>query len=407
MLFKSLLLSNLAFVIKAISLLSISILLAESVSTKDFALWSLLISVSLFFTLSDFGVGQYLLRLLVEYRKNSEIKGRVIRNISAINVLLVLVVFLFSSAGFISLKYMPRFEAISDYELALFVSLISIRSLLTPYFVQLSANEWFYIQKNIEAFSSLLALLVVWYLIAMGASIAEIAIFYQLVFTSGALLAPLFCHYKKFLNLLVLDCDLKYIHRVIFASLPYFINNLSLLLTRGGFVFLIGFLVDDAELAEISVYYAVFFQVFYQLFDIVIRIIQPKILLQPVMYNKARLWLIFGIGLFFLGSLFFGEWLVNLFYPTIKTDFYTMLAFLVLSISEFIFSLLNLKWQMYSKYNYLVMLSSVSKALLYVVLVGFFSAFSHNFVLSYVLLLFCFMNFLSLFIPYVFSTRSQ
>ncbi len=403
--FKSVLISNLAFVVKALSLLGMSVILVESVSTKEFALWSLLVSVSLFFTLSDLGVGQYLLRQLVAYRKDTKLEGELIKSVAASNILLMVVVLLFIVVGFFGLRYMPRLGDVNGYELGLFVALVSVRSLLIPYFAQLSANEWFYIRKNIEAFSSLLALLVVWWLIGLNTSVVEMIIVYQLVITVSGVLAPIFCHYKGAPSLVVFRAGSERINSVFSESFPYFINNLSLLITRGGFVFLVGFLVGDAELAEIAVYYAVFFQVFYQVFDMVIRIIQPKILLEPELYKKARLFFVMSMGVFVLGVFFFGETFVNLLYPNIHTHFYTMLAFAILSISEIFFSLFNAQWQMYSKYNHLVMISSVTKAVGYVCLVGVFYIFSLKVILSYLLLLFCVLNLLSLVVAFCSKAR--
>ncbi|TOQ18557.1 hypothetical protein, partial [Vibrio parahaemolyticus] len=177
---KSLLFSNLSFAIKAIAALSMSVLLANSLSINDFALWSLLISISLYFTLSDMGIGQYLLRTMVAYRSGELESATMNARIGAANTVLAFVVFVFFVFGGVLLISSERFEPIGVVNLVFFMLLVLARSLLIPYLAQLSAYEKFHIRKNIEAIGATLSLVVVWMSIKNELSLIELINLYQL-----------------------------------------------------------------------------------------------------------------------------------------------------------------------------------------------------------------------------------
>ncbi|EMK3510404.1 TPA: hypothetical protein NKP43_001971 [Vibrio parahaemolyticus] len=393
---KSLLFSNLSFAIKAIAALSMSVLLANSLSINDFALWSLLISISLYFTLSDMGIGQYLLRTMVAYRSGELESATMNARIGAANTVLAFVVFVFFVFGGVLLISSERFEPIGVVNLVFFMLLVLARSLLIPYLAQLSAYEKFHIRKNIEAIGATLSLVVVWMSIKNELSLIELINLYQLTILLSSFSVIIFCSRYGFPNLAIVSNNFIEIKSAFRASFPYFVNNLSLLITRGGMVFLVGLIVADNEITQLAVFYALFFQVIYQFFDILIRTIQPKILTDNEIYKKSLLFMYFILILFVVASSIFGPSVLIFFYPKIDFSFHALVAFLLLSVSEVIFTSINAKWQMYASKNKLVVTSSVFKSLGYLLVVFLFSGTSGNVSLAEILGLFFISNILSM-----------
>ncbi|GIC36258.1 hypothetical protein FXF09_02475 [Vibrio cholerae] len=393
---KSLLFSNLSFAIKAIAALSMSVLLANSLSISDFALWSLLISISLYFTLSDMGIGQYLLRTMVAYRSGELESATMNARIGAANTVLIFVVFVFFVFGGALLISSERFEPVGVVNLVSFMLLVLARSLLIPYLAQLSAYEKFHIRKNIEAIGATLSLVVVWMSIKNEISLIELINLYQLTILLSSFSVIIFCSRYGFPNLAIVSNNFIEIKSAFRSSFPYFVNNLSLLITRGGMVFLVGLIVADNEITQLAVFYALFFQVIYQFFDILIRTIQPKILTDNEIYKKSLLFMYFILILFVVASSIFGLSFLSLFYPKIDFSFHALVAFLLLSVSEVIFTSINAKWQMYSSKNKMVVTSSVFKSLGYLLVVFLFSGPPENVSLAEILVLFFISNVLSM-----------
>lgn len=98
--------------------------------TEDFATWSILISVSMFFTLSDFGAGQYLLRRFVAGIgvEGFELERKTLVLNSKVVFLIVSVFFMFVSifvAGFY-----PGLNELKQSALLLFFVLVLARTFL-------------------------------------------------------------------------------------------------------------------------------------------------------------------------------------------------------------------------------------------------------------------------------------
>lgn len=393
---KSLLFSNLSFAVKAIAALMMSVLLANTLSISDFALWSLLISISLYFTLSDMGVGQYLLRTMVAYR-NGELEFSTMNTrIGAANTVLVLVISVFFVFGAVLLLSNERFEPIGIINLTLFILLVLSRSILIPYLAQLSAYEKFHIRKNIEAVGATVALFVVWISAKNELSLIKMINLYQFVILLSSFTAIIICCRYRLPKIAMVSFDYIEVKLAFKSSLPYFVNNLSLLVTRGGMLFLVGFVVADNEITQLAVLYAIFFQVFYQFFDILIRTIQPKILTDDDIYKKVLLFMYIMLILFFVISSVFGPDVLIFFYPKINFSFNALIAFLLLSVSEVVFTSINARWQMYANKNKLVVISSVFKSLGYLAVIALFSGLPRSIELDKILILFFISNVLSI-----------
>lgn len=375
MMLRSILISNGAFVIKAFFAFALTTYLANSMKAEDFATWSILISVSMFFTLSDFGAGQYLLRRFVTGIgvEGFELERKTLVLNSKVVFLIVSVFFMFVSifvAGFY-----PGLNELKQSALLLFFVLVLARTFFTPYLALLSAYEFFHLRKVIEATTYVAAFLVVYLASSFDFSVAAIINAYAIVFFVGAV-APFFLcrHLKLISGFAGFDSVSKsVVTEILVSSVPYFINNLSLLVTRGGLVFFAGLLLIDTEVVVLAIYYALFYQVVFQFFDIVVRSLQPRALSNPRGYKKAEFLLYIFLVCFVFCGAFGGEVILGLLYPKISFEYSSMLIFIVLGAVEILFSMMNAKWQMDSRFNGLVALSSMVKAIMYLVFFVLFS----------------------------------
>lgn len=123
----------------------------------------------------------------------------------------------------------------------------------------------------------------------------------------------------------------------------------------------------DTEVVVLAIYYALFYQVVFQFFDIVVRSLQPRALSNPRGYKKAEFLLYIFLVCFVFCGAFGGEVILGLLYPKISFEYSSMLIFIVLGAVEILFSMMNAKWQMDSRFNGLVALSSMVKAIMYLV----------------------------------------
>lgn len=369
--------SNMAFVVKAIFAFALTTFLANNLTNGDFAIWSILISLSLFFTLSDLGAGQYLLRKFVDHRdtgstdKNKDL-------ISSALVLFLMLAGIFFVFFTTVLHYFQLAPTVSDVSISLFLGLVLARTIFIPYLAMLSAYELFHYRKIIEAGTYLVAFLSVYACYQVFVKLDYILFVYALVFFVAGSAALIICFQNRGIKLGGVSLAVKQIPEIVTASMPYFINNLSLLITRGGLVFLAGFLLVDQEIAQLAVLFTLFYQLVFQFFDIIIRTLQPKMVSDTYTYNKVLKLFYCLLVSFVIISLAVGHVLTQYIYSNIVFSKLALQCFVLVGALEIVFTLFNARWQMFMEYNRLVTQMSLLKAGLYLLLVVVLKLFLEN-----------------------------
>lgn len=366
-----------AFIVKAIFAFALTTFLANNLTNNDFAEWSILISLSLFFTLSDLGAGQYLLRKFVEHREAGCAEKNEILIGSAL-VLFMVVAFLFFVFFTSLLAYFQLVPTVSGMGILVFLGLVLARTIFIPYLAVLSAYELFHYRKIIEAGTYLVAFLSVYICYQVVDSLDYILFVYALVFFIAGGIAVLFCVRKKSIGLGRISLSFQKIPEIVNASVPYFINNLSLLITRGGLIFLAGFLLIDQDIAQLAVLFTLFYQLVFQFFEIIIRTLQPKMLSDINTYNKVQKLFYFLLLFFVVVSLFVGHFVTQHIYSNIVFSKLVLQCFVLVGALEIVFTLLNARWQMFVEYNRLVTHMSLIKSGLYLLLVAVLKFFLVN-----------------------------
>lgn len=372
---KSLVASNAAFLLKAVFAFVLTTFLANNLSTSEFASWSVLISLSLFFTLSDFGIGQYILRYVVELKSNVDVVRLEVVIANALFLLtIILVAFYF--IFFVSLFGEQYLWGVDFWVVNLFFISVLLRSLATPFLSLLSAFEYFHLRKIIEALTYFFALISLVLLFELGYGLDYLLLMYATVFLVFAIL-PVFVVIRLGVLQQVLKIDM--LSNVIFlpmlkGAFPYFVNNLSLLVTRGGMIFFAGMLLMDRDVAALAIYFAIFYQVIFQFFDIVIRTIQPKILTDGKVYKQMEFYLYLMVIAFMVLGLLLGDWFLGVVYPVMQFDYYSLCFFIFLGVIEILYTMINARWQMVAFYSRYVFIFSVAKALCYIGFYWFFYA---------------------------------
>jgi hypothetical protein len=372
---KSLVTSNVAFLLKAVFAFALTTFLANNLSTSEFASWSVLISLSLFFTLSDFGIGQYILRYVVELKSKVDVvwADGVIAN--ALFLLALILVFFYCVFFVLSLDK-TYLWGVEFWVVNLFFISVLLRSLAIPFLSLLSAFEYFHIRKIIEALTYFFALVMVVFLFEFGYGLQRLLLMYAAVFLVFSIV-PIFIVLR--LGLLQRAFSFDAVSNIIVipmlkGSVPYFVNNLSLLVTRGGMIFFAGMLLLDIEVAALAIYFAIFYQVVFQFFDIIIRCVERKMLTDRSMYKRMEFYLYLMIAMFMIVGLFFGGWFLDVAYPSMEFNHQSLYFFVVLGVVEILYAMVNAKWQMVGFFNKYIFIFSVAKAFFYLCFYWFFYA---------------------------------
>lgn len=391
-LFSSILVSNLALFIKTIFAFGLTTFLANNLSNDEFATWSILLSLSLFFTLSDLGAGQYMLRKFVEFRKNNH-NDNIESLIGSALVLFAVIASAFFLLFVLLIQILEVVPTVPSVVLFIFLGFTVARSIFIPFLALLSAYELFHYRKLIEAGTYAVTFLAVFILYHLNANLNIILAAYSLIFFICGLIPIYICKRLKEINLKRISINSSRYIEIVKSSIPYFINNLSLLVTRGGLVFLASIVLADQEVAQLAVLFTLFYQLFFQLFEIIIRTLQPKMLSQQGTYIIAIKFFYIILFVFVLISLLIGYHITQKIYTNIIFSELALQCFIIAGALEVIFTLLNARWQMFVKYNSLTIQMSALKAILYLMYVFWLKFFFSNVTILDFVLGLLFINF--------------
>lgn len=368
---RSLLISNAAFIVKAAFAFMLTAYVANALVSEEFAIWSVLLSLGLYFSLSDFGVGQYLLRRFVELKDGhaSSIKDLIGQSLGLflpVSIFLVMVFYLICAQ-------IDRLAQLDGLVLFGFLVLIISRGVMIPFAALLSAFELFHVRKVCESYSYVLAAVLVFLAISVFDSYQLALLLYAMALLLGSV--GYFFASRKYLGVSYIRGvnwrDLVSCGWLIGQSRAYFVNNLSLLVTRGGLVFLLGFVLNDNQVAEVSIYYAIFYQLVFQVFDMALRTYQPRFLRDgcPVYRFLGLMGAL--VVVFVVAALILGGWFLSVFFPQVEVTAEGMRWFIYLSAIELFISIVCSKWSMLKEFSRWMAFFSLLRAALYLLVVLF------------------------------------
>jgi hypothetical protein len=250
-------------VLKSVVALLVNWLVLNHFALADFVTWTVTSSVLVVATVSDLGIGQYTTTRLIHAPR--EHWPLVLREATAALVPLAILAAVFV---YIALNAQPEV-----YKVAM-ASAIGLRLLTIPAGALLNAVNQFKLRKAIEVGVYLAAAVVIAWITYVQASVLWALLVLNAAFLAGSGVTVFLG--ARHLGVMRHDQrggllawgQLCALYR---ASLPYMLNNLTSLLTYGGFIWLCSFFLATDALARLSVLYTFILINAYQVYDVLLK----------------------------------------------------------------------------------------------------------------------------------------
>lgn len=253
-------LSVLLHVLKALVALFVNWLVLRHFAVDDFLVWSVTSSILVVATASDLGIGQYTVTKLINSHQR-EWAGHVSESLGAlIPLALASGLFVFLAIGEVSTLYKSTMAA-----------LLAARVATIPFAAVLNAVNQFKIRKAIELAAYGMAALGVVVVVWKEADIRLALVVLNATFLLGAVLTVAAAARYVSLGLSLRVASPAHSVHVFRAATPFMINNLSGLLTYGGFIWLSSLVLPQAEAAKLAVLHSFVLVNLYQVYDVFLK----------------------------------------------------------------------------------------------------------------------------------------
>jgi hypothetical protein len=347
-----------SFIVKGICALVVSYMVASSFAVEEFALWSVIFSLGMLLSVSDLGIGQYIVTTyLSSYKNKEEFEQEVITSLQ-----LIFAIFIIISVGMLASKGL----LLNQYELtAQLIMVVLFRLLIIPFGAYMQALGYYYERKLIEALGYCVLVFYV-YVSIEGVAHYNIIMYSNVILTCSLLLVVFRAYMLGFpKRIFKLQLKRKYIN-VLKSSFPYFLNNSAGLLIYGGFIFILSVMLSSAVLAKVSLLHSIIFLNLYQCYELIFRTTQTKLTEKKFYIN---------LGYFSLGSLvlfvvvfslFGGEVIRNIF-PLYSFNIADMFVFSLFCVSEVLFLLLLSRAQVDSTLSRAVAITALYKTVFFII----------------------------------------
>lgn len=279
-------LSMLLHCLKALVALFVNWLVLRHFAVDDFLVWSVTSSILVVATASDLGIGQYTVTKLINSHER-EWAGHVSESLGAlIPLALASGLFVFLAIGEISMVYKTTMAV-----------LLAGRILTIPFAAVLNAVNQFKIRKAIELAAYGVAALGVLVVVWTQADIRLALVLLNATFLLGAVLTvAVAARYVPLGEALTIASPARST-QVFRNAVPFMINNLSGLLTYGGFIWLSSLILPPAEVAKLAVLHSFVLINLYQVYDVFLKARQADLADRSRLAPYLRLNLLFMLAL--------------------------------------------------------------------------------------------------------------
>lgn len=345
-----------AFFIKGICALVLNIIVANYLETPEFVEWSIFFSLVMLLSISDLGIGQYVLTSFMEIRAGSK-KGIVLisESIAAL-VSISLLAFL----GILCFLYV--IDKLNFYYVGL-VAILLIRIPITTYSAYLQSIDKLHEKKLVESLGYFIAVTAVFLATSLDASFDEILMLFVIIISLSQILIIVRASRWSCPKL-----DIKYF--VARASLfsgaaPFLANNSANLLIYGAFISLSSLVLTDEALALLAILHATILTYGYQGCELVFRILQVRFLIHDFR-AKIKYYFLYSCLVGFIFIAFTGTYLFELGYPRYSFSISNILLFSLFSLFEFYYLLLTFHIQIVSNLSPYLTVLSVTKVVVFI-----------------------------------------
>lgn len=246
-------------VFKAFTALAVNWIVLHQFGVQDFVTWSVTSSILIVATASDLGIGQYLTTQMINSPR-SEWPGHISRGLSSL-IPLALASALFA---FVAL------DGPSPLYRAAMAILLAGRLVAIPFIAVLHARNQFKIRKAIELVAYIVAALLVTGIAWIDADVHLALLALNGTFLLGAaLMVVASARYCKLAGSLALSSS--GIWHLLRNTMPFMVNNLTGLLTYGGFIWLSSLVLPKTDIAKLAVLYSFVLVNMYQVYDVFLK----------------------------------------------------------------------------------------------------------------------------------------
>ena len=345
-----------AFFIKGVCALVLNIIVANYLETPEFVEWSIFFSLAMLLSISDLGIGQYVLTSLMEIKVGSKTGVVLISESIAALVSISLLTFL----SILCFLYFT--DKLNLYYVGL-VAILLIRIPITTYSAYLQSIDKLHEKKLIESLGYFIALTAVFLATSLDASFDEILMLFVAIISSSQILIVVRATRWRCPKL-----DIKFfaVRASIFkGATPFLASNSANLLIYGAFISLSSLVLTDEALALLAIMHATILTYGYQGCELIFRILQVRFLNHDFR-AKIKYYFLCSCLVGFIFIAFAGTYLFELGYPRYLFSLSNILLFSVFSLSEFYYLLLTFHIQIDSKLSPSLTVLSVTKVIVFI-----------------------------------------
>jgi hypothetical protein len=287
-------LSVLLHILKAIVALTLNWIVLHHFAVHDFVTWSVTSSILMVATASDLGIGQYVVTQMIN-SPIGEWPRHISRGVSAL-LPMILIAFVF--------VFVALHGSSPLYRLAM-AFLLAARILTIPFVAVLHAMNQFKIRKAIELVAYMMALLLVAGLAFVGADVRLALLALNATFLMGTTMMLAAASRYVPLNRSLAISPISGTGDVYRSAIPFMTNNLTGLLTYGGFMWLSSLALPQGDVAKLAILHSFVLVNIYQMYDVFLKARQADLAdpgkLSP--YRKLNLLMMISLPpLFFLAG---------------------------------------------------------------------------------------------------------
>jgi hypothetical protein len=382
--------------LKSIVVLFINWIVLNKLNSSDYIVWSITSSVLMIATVSDLGIGQHSVTLLIHAKEDS-------RKSILINACIAITPLFFLAFVFVYLSLTG-----AGYYVFLMALFVSLRLFSIPFGALLNATNNFKTRKIIEFLVYLFAAVVISLIIVYKKDVYMSLLVLNISFFIGSICTILVTLKDIPNNDFLIDVSIfKSTLRVLHGSLPFLVNNLTSLLTYGGFIWFSSFVLPGNLIAKLSVLHSFLFMTLYQVYDVFLRSKQADFIL-PERINfflKLNRFFILGTSSFILIAGFF---VLKIIAPNLYYNIFELLFFSLFMIVEFCYLIIQSIVQVDYIHSKGLFFYSIIRLISIIIAFVTFYFFSHSSSLAVFLLLLSLFSFIGLFFSnYYFKSKSS
>jgi hypothetical protein len=316
-------------VLKSLVVLFINWIILNKLNSNDYVVWSITSSVLMIATASDLGIGQHTVTLLIHAEKEAR-KSILVNACIAISPLFLLS-FLFV---YLSLSG-------SGYYVFLMALFVSLRLFSIPFGALLNATNNFKRRKIIEFVTYVIAAIAISIIVYFRKDVNMSLLALNIAFVIGSIITVLVTLKDIPNNSFVIDGSVvKSTARVLNGSLPFLVNNLTALLTYGGFIWISSFVLPGFLIAKLSVLHTFLFMTLYQVYDVFLRSKQADLILPEKIkfFLKLNRFISFAASSFLLIA---GIFILKIIAPGLHFGILEILFFSIFIVVEFCYLIIQ------------------------------------------------------------------